>query len=90
MIPDKNYPVVSIDGTGREEEICASRLSKAMHQVFTPAMLDSIIIDCSACSWKGKAEQTIQEHLFLTDATELYCPQCNNYLGFVNEAEEEE
>jgi len=45
-------------------------------------------MNCSKCGWEGKGETTEQEDLFLTDALELYCPVCKNYMGFINTSEE--
>jgi hypothetical protein len=59
-----------------------------MHKVYSPAVLNGEEISCKHCSWKGQARETQKEHLFLTDAIELYCPECTSYLGFVNEEEE--
>ena len=58
------------------------------HQIFTPAILKQPDMHCEKCNWKGFGKDSIQEYLFLTDATELYCPECSGYLGFINEGEE--
>ena len=58
-----------------------------MHQVFTPDILLRDEVSCPHCSWKGKGSEIEQEHLFLTDAIELFCPQCKSYMGFINQEE---
>lgn len=60
-----------------------------MHQIFTSRETISEIISCPRCQWSGKADETEQEHLFLTDAIELYCPECEGYIGFISPDEEE-
>jgi hypothetical protein len=59
-----------------------------MHRIFSPADLTEGAIQCSKCNWKGSGEEAEQEFLFLTDALELYCPDCDNYFGFINQDEE--
>ena len=59
-----------------------------MHQIFSPAVLQTNNISCSRCNWKGKGEEVSQEELFLTDAIEIYCPSCNGYLGFISTADD--
>lgn len=56
-----------------------------MHNIFSETTLASRKIACNKCNWEGKATETEQEHLYLTDAIELYCPICHGYLGFVNQ-----
>jgi hypothetical protein len=56
-----------------------------MHIVFSTDILKSEQVNCPECTWKGKGSDTEQEYLFLTDAIELYCPCCKNYLGFINQ-----
>ena len=56
-----------------------------MHTVFTPEILKCSEVKCNHCTWKGKGSEIEQEYLFLTDAIELYCPECKTYLGFINQ-----
>jgi len=60
-----------------------------MHKIFSFAELHKNEIDCIRCSWKGGAHDAATEELILTDAIELYCPQCSLYLGFVNSGEDD-
>ena len=60
-----------------------------VHQIYTPAILKKTDMHCIKCGWEGHGKDSVQEYLFLTDATELYCPACSNYLGFISENEEE-
>ena len=55
-----------------------------MHKVYDEKKFIDELIICDQCGWKGKGERTGQEHLFLTDATEVFCPNCNHYLGFIS------
>ena len=59
------------------------------HQIYTTAILKKEDMKCTKCDWKGHGKDSIQEYLFLTDATELFCPECGNYLGFISEEDEE-
>lgn len=45
-------------------------------------------VSCSCCNWKGKAcESRKSEIAFSTfTETELFCPRCNTYVGFVSGA----
>ena len=55
-----------------------------MHQIFAPTVFHKEEVPCPKCSWKGYGGDMHREHLFLTDAIELYCPSCEGYIGFVN------
>ncbi|MER3497761.1 MAG: hypothetical protein C4308_03540 [Chitinophagaceae bacterium] len=44
-------------------------------------------VECFNCSWEGKLKELKKgELLELNRMTELFCPQCNKYLGFVQHA----
>ena len=55
-----------------------------MHSIYSPAHFSTHSIECNKCSWTGHGNDTEQEVLLLTDAIEIYCPECEAYLGFVN------
>ena len=57
-----------------------------MLKLFSTGDLDGPV-HCSQCSWEGNGRETKKEDLFLTDAVELYCPQCDTYLGLLNKDE---
>ena len=59
-----------------------------MHPVYSCINLKTEIICCSSCSWQGAGTEASIEYLFLTKATELYCPECNQYLGIADSNEE--
>ena len=61
----------------------------AMHQIFHPSILHDVSMCCNKCGWDGTYKEVHTEHMFLTDAMELYCPRCENYIGFVNESAED-
>ena len=50
------------------------------------ASMDIHPVNCKCCGWKGTDSQTKNEVLFLDCATELelFCPDCNSYVGFLN------
>ena len=70
---------------GSKYNLKFGNIQVAMHNVYSPEILNKEDIDCPDCSWKGKGSEIDQEYLFLTDAIELYCPCCKNYLGFINQ-----
>lgn len=55
-----------------------------MHTVYNENTFTDEVIVCECCGWNGKGESTTQEYLFLTDATEIFCPNCSHYLGFIS------
>ena len=58
-----------------------------MHKVFSPDDLNDTIM-CPKCSWKGKGTDIKKEELLLTDALELFCPECATYLGMMDREDE--
>jgi hypothetical protein len=41
-------------------------------------------IDCHHCRWHGKTSELRRgEYFVLTNITELFCPACKQYLGFI-------
>ncbi len=62
-----------------------------MHRIFEPAHFSRELVSCSKCGWRGRGSDLVTgEFLFMTDATELFCPDCNAYLGFLNGTAEED
>lgn len=59
-----------------------------MHPVYSPAIFSKDNVSCPKCRWQGHGSRIHQEELFLTDAIELYCPQCDGYLGFVSSGDD--
>jgi hypothetical protein len=60
-----------------------------MHYEFTSKVLTEIELTCPKCAWQGNGKKAAKEELFLTDAVEIYCPQCHHYFGFISTTEEE-
>ncbi|HEY9364221.1 MAG TPA: hypothetical protein VIQ00_13225 [Chitinophagaceae bacterium] len=60
-----------------------------MHTIFSLAAFSAKQLICPACTWQGNCKDSHQEHLLLTRAIELYCPDCQHYFGFVNKDEGE-
>lgn len=56
-----------------------------MHKIYHEDNYKEQILHCEECGWEGTGKETLKEHLYLSDAIELYCPHCKNYLGFVNQ-----
>jgi hypothetical protein len=60
-----------------------------MHTIFSLTAFTNHHLTCPACTWQGNGKDSHQEHLLLTQAIELYCPDCEHYFGFVNKDETE-
>ena len=42
------------------------------------------IVECPQCHWKGKSSELKKgEYMELSDITEVFCPFCEKYLGFI-------
>jgi len=43
-------------------------------------------VGCSCCQWKGKVGESKKAHIQFSGITEteLFCPRCNTYMGFVS------
>ena len=52
--------------------------------VFDQTKFSREAICCPNCSWSGSGQEAEQELLLLSDAVELFCPECEQYLGFVS------
>ena len=61
-----------------------------MHYQFNSSALTEIELSCPKCTWHGSGKEAAKEELFLTDALELYCPECHHYFGFISTTEEAE
>jgi hypothetical protein len=55
-----------------------------MHLILQDADRHDKRIECRHCHWQGSAhELTEGEYLLLSNITEVFCPQCNKYIGFI-------
>lgn len=55
-----------------------------MYLVFEDADYHNQPIECPHCHWRGTVEESqMDERLPLTNITELFCPHCEKYLGFI-------
>lgn len=43
-------------------------------------------IGCSCCQWKGRVGESRKAYITFSgfSETELFCPRCNTYMGFVS------
>ena len=49
---------------------------------------DDRIIECPHCHWSGTPSQLKKgDYLELSNITELFCPGCDKYLGFIQHEE---
>ncbi|HEX2533856.1 MAG TPA: hypothetical protein VHK69_08980 [Chitinophagaceae bacterium] len=55
-----------------------------MHAEFSLSDFHDQPLHCTKCGWTGKGADTAQEYLMLTDAVEVYCPECSGYFGFMS------
>jgi hypothetical protein len=55
-----------------------------MHLILEDDDLNDRQIECHHCHWRGNASGLKKGDFFLlTNITELFCPSCNKYLGFI-------
>jgi hypothetical protein len=55
-----------------------------MHLVLDDADQNVKQIECHHCYWQGSASELKKGEYFpLGDFTEVFCPACNKYLGFI-------
>jgi hypothetical protein len=55
-----------------------------MHLVLEDADQNVQHIECNHCHWQGPARELKKGDYFpLGDFTEVFCPACNKYLGFI-------
>jgi hypothetical protein len=41
-------------------------------------------VECHHCHWQGTVKDLEKgEYFFLSNITEVFCPQCSKYLGFI-------
>jgi len=58
--------------------------SSYMHLILEDADLDGRQIQCRHCYWHGNASELKKgDYFLLTNITELFCPTCSKYLGFI-------
>ena len=55
-----------------------------MHLVLDDADQNAQQVECHHCHWKGPSSELERGDYFpLGDFTEVFCPGCNKYLGFI-------
>jgi hypothetical protein len=55
-----------------------------MHFILEDGDRDDRPVKCHHCRWEGKIEEIKKDYyLLLSNITELFCPQCDKYLGFI-------
>ena len=55
-----------------------------MHLIIADADFHDQPVECPHCHWKGTVKELKRdERLPLTNITEIFCPQCEKYLGFI-------
>ena len=59
-----------------------------MQKVYNERGFDDEIISCSRCGWEGSGyDANIIDLYGLTKVKEVHCPNCDSYLGGVQNAE---
>jgi hypothetical protein len=62
-----------------------------MHLILQDADSSDRKIECRHCHWQGLVSELQKgDYLSLTNITEVFCPRCNKYLGFIQHDEKEE
>jgi len=55
-----------------------------MHLVLDDADQNAQQVECHHCHWQGPSSELERGDYFpLGDFTEVFCPRCNKYLGFI-------
>jgi hypothetical protein len=55
-----------------------------MHLILEDADSNDNKIECRHCHWQGIASNLKKgDYFLLSNMTEVFCPQCNKYLGFI-------
>lgn len=55
-----------------------------MHLILEDADHNGMQIQCLQCHWHGTASQLKKgDYFLLTNITELFCPACSKYVGFI-------
>jgi hypothetical protein len=55
-----------------------------MHFILEDADCHDRLVECHHCNWQGKIKEFKKDYyLLLSNITELFCPQCDKYLGFI-------
>jgi hypothetical protein len=55
-----------------------------MHLILQDADSSDRIIECRHCHWQGPVKELKKgDYLSLTNITEVFCPKCDKYLGFI-------
>jgi len=58
-----------------------------MHLVLEEADHNAQHVECHRCHWQGSSSELHRGEYFpLGDFTEIFCPRCNKYLGFIQHA----
>ena len=61
-----------------------------MHLILHDADRD-VSVECSHCHWQGTAGELNEgQYLMLSNITEVFCPACSAYLGFIQHASSDE
>ena len=62
-----------------------------MHLILEDADHHDQRIECRHCHWKGSYHDLKKgEHFSLGNFTEVFCPECNRYIGFIQHTDNEE
>jgi len=55
-----------------------------MHLILEDADPDDRQVECRHCHWQGSVSELKKgDYLSLTNITEVFCPKCSRYLGFI-------
>lgn len=63
-----------------------------MHLILKDADYNSFRqVECLHCQWKGPASELVKgDYFFLSHITEVFCPHCSKYLGFIQHEHSED
>jgi len=55
-----------------------------MHLISKEGELSNSRVECRHCKWQGLFSELKQgDYLLLSNITEVFCPSCEKYIGFI-------
>jgi len=62
-----------------------------MHLILEDADRNDQRVECRYCHWRGLGNELKRgDYFLLSNITEVFCPQCNKYLGFIQHNSDDE
>lgn len=59
-----------------------------MYRIYDIKTFEDEILQCYKCHWAGLGKEAMLEPQMLTAEIEIYCPQCEAYIGLASSLED--